>query len=121
MSHKRHLQLDSYSILWEHWYKAYQWDAYFNQLKVNQQLTQDHFFLTSQLQMPNRLVEDVMNQDMLHLMVCYQKPLGGDGEKLVSSDIPQSFKATLIHGLMKIVKTCSGFGHGKEKHKQNFA
>ena len=27
LSHKRHLQLDSNSILWEHWYKAYQWDV----------------------------------------------------------------------------------------------
>ena len=78
LSHKRHLQLDSNSILWEHWYKAYQWDVYSNPLKVYQQLTQDHFFLNSQLKMRNRLAEDVMNQDMLHLMKCYQKSLGDD-------------------------------------------
>ena len=76
LSHKRHLQLDSNSILWEHWYKAYQWEVYSNPLKVYQQLTQDHFFLNSQLKMRNRLAEDVMNQDMLHLMECYQKSLG---------------------------------------------
>ena len=35
--------------------------------------------------MRNRLAEDVMNQDMLHLMECYQKSLGDDGEKLNSS------------------------------------
>lgn len=46
---KRYLKLGKKYIVWEHWYKAYQWDFYSNTLKVYQQLTQDHFFLNSQV------------------------------------------------------------------------
>lgn len=68
--------------MWEHWYKAYQWDFYSNTLKVYQQLTQDHFFLNSQVKMRNKLAEDVLNENMLHLMTCYQRSLGDKGEEL---------------------------------------
>lgn len=41
-THKRYLKLGKKYIVWEHWYKANQWDFYSNTLKVYQQLTQDH-------------------------------------------------------------------------------
>lgn len=69
--------------MWEHWYKAYQWDFYSNTLKVYQQLTQDHFFLNSQLKMRNKLAEDVLNENMLHFMT--QRSLGDKGEELQGS------------------------------------
>lgn len=81
-THKRYLKLGKKYIVWEHWYKAYQWDFYSNTLKVYQQLTQDHFYLSSQLKMRNMLAEDVLNENMLHLMTCYQRSLGDKGEEL---------------------------------------
>lgn len=80
-THKRYLLLGQKYIVWKHWYKAYQWDFYSNTLKVYQQLTQDHFFLNSQLKMKNKLDEDVLNENMLHLMTCYQRSLGDKGEE----------------------------------------
>lgn len=84
-THKRYLKLGKKYIVWEHWYKAYQWDFYSNTLKVYQQLTQDHFFFNSQLKMRNKLAEDVLNENMLHLMTCYQRSLGDKGEELQGS------------------------------------
>lgn len=82
-THKRYLKLGKKYIVWEHWYKAYQWDFYSNTLKVYQQLTQDHFFLNSQLKMRNKLAEDVLNENMLHFMT--QISLGDKGEELQGS------------------------------------
>ena len=73
--HKRLLTLNGKCIIWEHWYKSYQWDISTNTLKVYQKLTQEHFLLNSQLKMRNHLAEDVLNKDMLHLMRCYQQSL----------------------------------------------
>ncbi|XP_033729442.1 uncharacterized protein LOC117318583 [Pecten maximus] len=84
-NHTKLLIKNSKEITWEHWYKAYQWEISSNPFKVYQQLTNDHFFLTSQSKMRNKLAEDVLNQDMLHLMKCYQKSLGDDGHHLDGS------------------------------------
>lgn len=45
----------------------------------------EHFFLTSQSKMRNRLAEDVLNENMLHLMQCYQMSLKENGDDLNSS------------------------------------
>ena len=82
---KKQLLLKGHTILWEHWYKAYQWDTSKNALKVYPQLTNDHFFLNSQLKMRNKLAEDVLNENMLHLMKCYQKQLGEQAHELDST------------------------------------
>lgn len=41
-----------------------------------------HFFLNSQLKMRNKLAEDVLNENMLHLRTYYQRSLGDKGEEL---------------------------------------
>jgi len=84
-THKKTLKFESNHIFWEHWYKAYQWDLAVNPFKIYQQLTMEHFFLTSQSKMRNRLAEDVLNENMLHLMQCYQMSLKKNGDDLNSS------------------------------------
>lgn len=86
-NHKRLLSLGIHEehIIWEHWYRSYQWDISSNTFKVHQHLTQDHFFLNSQSKMRNRLAEEVLNDDMLHLMELYQQSLGDMGNELNSS------------------------------------
>ena len=86
-NHKRLLSLgiQNENIIWDHWYRSYQWDISSNTLKVYQQLTQDHFFLNSQLKMRNRLAEEVLNSNMLHLMELYQRSLGDKGSELNGS------------------------------------
>lgn len=84
-THKKVLKFESNHIFWEHWYKAYQWDIAVNPFKIYQQLTMEHFFLTSQSKMRNKLAEDVLNENMLHLMQCYQISLKEKGDELNSS------------------------------------
>ncbi|XP_053409240.1 uncharacterized protein LOC128559964 [Mercenaria mercenaria] len=84
-SHKKLLMYNDNCIIWEHWFKSYQWDVTVNSLKVYPQLTQDHFFLNSQLKMRNKLAESVLDENMLHLMQLYQKSLGEEGTELDSS------------------------------------
>ncbi|XP_063435277.1 uncharacterized protein LOC134716277 [Mytilus trossulus] len=84
-THKKVLKFESNHIFWEHWYKAYQWDIAVNPFKIYQQLTMEHFFLTSQSKMRNKLAEDVLNENMLHLMQCYQTSLKEKGDELNSS------------------------------------
>lgn len=84
-NHKRLLTLGDEHVIWDHWYKAYQWDITNNTFKVYQQLTQDHFFLNSQLKMRNRLAEDVLNESMLHLMQLYQKSIAEKGNEISKS------------------------------------
>ena len=83
--HKKQLLFKGHHIIWEHWYKAYIWDTTANTLKVFPCLTNDHFFLNSQLKMRNKLAEDVLSENMLHLMKCYKKHVGEQGVELDST------------------------------------
>lgn len=74
-SHKKLLQLNNKNIIWDHWIKAYQWDISVNTFKIHQKLTQDQFFLNSQLKMRNILAEEVLDKNMLHLIIQYQQTL----------------------------------------------
>lgn len=82
---KKLLYFNDKFIVWDHWLKAYQWDISSNTLKVYPQLTEEHFHLNSQLKMRNKLAENVLNKDMLHLMEIYQKTIGEKGADLNSS------------------------------------
>ena len=61
------------------------WDISVKTLKLHQKLTQEHLFLNSQLKMRNKLAEEVVNEDMLHLMKEYQVALGANGKDLEST------------------------------------
>ena len=94
--HKRLLTIGGEHIIWDHWLKAFQWDSASNSLKVYQQLTQDHFFLNSQLKMRNKLAEEVLNDNMHHLMQQYRKSLGEQGKELQKSLELLSYTSTLV-------------------------
>ncbi|XP_053400344.1 uncharacterized protein LOC123539045 [Mercenaria mercenaria] len=83
----KHLIYKGKDIVWEHWYKAYQWDTNTNPLKVYHKLTNDHFFLNPQLKMRNALDEDVLKSNMLHLMKRYQESLFEHEQDSLTSSI----------------------------------
>lgn len=84
-THKRYLKLGKKIHCVGALVQGLSMGIYSNTLKVYQLLTQDHFFFNSQLKMRNKLAEDVLNENMLHLMTCYQRSLGDKGEELQGS------------------------------------
>ena len=81
-------------ILWEHWVNAFKWDHETNAFPLHRKLTHDHFFLTQESKMRNRLAEDVLSEEMLNLMLAFQKFLGEDGYLL--NDTVALLKATSV-------------------------
>ena len=81
-NHKRLLTVKGEHIVWDHWVKAFEWDIANNSLKVHHKLTQDHFMLTTPMKMRNKLAEDVLDCNMLHLMELYKNYLGEKGTDL---------------------------------------
>ena len=69
--HKRNLLHDQNYIHWDHWKNAYTWDISTNPFPVHHKLSNEHMFLTSESKMRNRLAEDVLDVEMLHLMEAY--------------------------------------------------
>ncbi|KAJ8309883.1 hypothetical protein KUTeg_011748 [Tegillarca granosa] len=67
---------------WDHFKQAYLWDISINPFPIHYKLTQEQIFLTSEVKMRNKLAEDVLDDEMLHLMEEYQSSLGEDGVKL---------------------------------------
>lgn len=74
--HKRKIKCESSYIIWDHWIRSYNWDISHNPFPVHRKLTHEHFYLTSESKMRNTLAEDVLDSEMLHVMLCYQKSLG---------------------------------------------
>lgn len=70
---KRKLTKDGYEILWEHWRQAFQWDTDTNAFPIHHKLTHEHFHLTQESKMRNKLAEDVLDKEMLHLMQVFQE------------------------------------------------
>lgn len=85
--HTKNLMYKGKMIFWEHWCKAYLWDTSTNTLKIYQKLTNDHFYLNPQLKMRNALAEDVLNNNMLHLMKKYQQSLPEHEKDSLNSSI----------------------------------
>lgn len=64
----RKLKLKEKYIVWAHWIEAFHWDRIHNPVRVHQRLTNDHIFLTKLSKMRNHLAEEVLDENMLHLM-----------------------------------------------------
>ena len=73
------------SYLWDHWIQAFRWDHDKNPFPIHRKLTHEHFYLTPQSKMRNHLAEDVLDQEMLHLMQLFQKFLGENGDEIQGS------------------------------------
>ena len=67
-NHTRLITLDGYEIEWQHWVDAYKWDVAQHSLTTNRHLTNSHMFPSNNDKMRNKLAEDVLNKEMLHLM-----------------------------------------------------
>ena len=71
-TYKRNILLKTTNIYWQHFASAYMWDISHNPFPIHQKLSHEHFHLTSESKMRNKLAEDVMNKEMLHLVkTCY--------------------------------------------------
>jgi hypothetical protein len=69
--HKRDCKHGEYSIRWQHWVDAHEWDTTHHGFSIHRRLTESHIFPSSKEKMRNQLAEDVLNWEMLHLMkVC---------------------------------------------------
>lgn len=55
-------------IEWSHFRRAYLWDISTHPFPVHHKLSQDHIYLTSEAKMRNHLAEQILNEEMLHLM-----------------------------------------------------
>ncbi|KAK3086240.1 hypothetical protein FSP39_015651 [Pinctada imbricata] len=73
-SNKRHLILNSYPVLWEHFENAFIFN-YQSGLRIHKRLTKEHIFLTGPTKMRNKLATDTFNKDMLYLMQAYKSSL----------------------------------------------
>lgn len=71
----RRLYVCGHYILWCHFVNAHLWDISHNPLPIHYHLTLEHFELTSESKMRNKLAEDVLGSEMLHLMECYASSL----------------------------------------------
>ncbi|XP_014664264.1 PREDICTED: uncharacterized protein LOC106806734 isoform X2 [Priapulus caudatus] len=72
-------------ITWEMWVKAYQWDRAANPSEVSRihhVLSDEHIWPNNGQKMQNKLAEDVLNKEMLHLFKAYQKAEGRNGDSL---------------------------------------
>lgn len=74
-TYKRHLLHNEHFIYWEHLKSAYMWDISHNPFPIHQKLSHEHFHLTSESKMRNKLAEDVLNKEMLHLVKTYANSL----------------------------------------------
>ena len=83
---KRNITLNGNYIHWNQWKSAYTWDICTNPFPVHQKLSNENMYLTSESKMRNRLAEDVLDSEMLHLMEAYQSNLPPeDASKLEGS------------------------------------
>lgn len=69
---KGRLKFNDSFIEWNHFKQAYIWDISTNPFPVHHKLSQEHIYLTPDNKMRNHLAEQVLNEDMLHLMKLYK-------------------------------------------------
>lgn len=72
---KRRLSVSGHYVLWCHFLNAHMWDIRHNPLPIHYHLTFEHFEVTNESKMRNKLAEDVLGREMLHLMECYGQSL----------------------------------------------
>lgn len=86
--HKKHckrlMQKDGQDIIWDHWKSAVQWDRDVNTRPICHKITDSHLYPNSAEKMRNHLAEEMLNEDFLYLMECFQVSLH-DGTYLNSS------------------------------------
>lgn len=86
--HKKHckrlMQKDGQEIIWDHWKSAVQWDRDVNTRPICHKITDSHLYPNSAEKMRNHLAEEMLNEDFLYLMECFQASLH-DGTYLNSS------------------------------------
>ena len=77
--HKRHLVFPqigtSADVKWSYWVDAYQWDIVTHSFPVHRKLSEQHLFPTIKERMRNHLAEEVLDEEMLHLMMVSKSKL----------------------------------------------
>ena len=83
--HTRKLMLSEKAIVWQHWIDAVEWDRTMNSRPIHYKVTDTHLYPNGAEKMRNQLGEDMLNEDMLHLMREYQSSLSDVGMALEST------------------------------------
>jgi hypothetical protein len=83
--HTRLLTRNDKVIAWDQWFQAAKWDERTNSRLIHHKLTSSHLQPDSAEKMRNHLAEDVLDENMLNLLRCYQKSLhkGSDLDSVI--------------------------------------
>ena len=73
--HSRKLELKEMPIVWKQWEDAVQWDRTVNSRPIHYKVTDSHLHPNISEKMRNHLAEDMLDENMLHLMECYRESL----------------------------------------------
>lgn len=68
----------SHTVQWQMFIDCFHWDKS-NAFQLHKKLTNEHLFPSTQSKMRNHLADEVLNNDMLHLMLQYKLYLGPKG------------------------------------------
>ncbi len=82
--HKRKLMKGGLKIVWAYWLGAVAWDRKTNSRPLHHKIKQEHLHPNGPEKMRNHLAEDMLDQNMLHLMKMYQASLK-DGSHLAAA------------------------------------
>ena len=74
-SNTRTLVKGEHQIVWDQWINAAKWDEDTNSRKIHYKLTPSHLHPDSAEKMRNHLAEEVLDEDMCHLVKHYRKSL----------------------------------------------
>jgi hypothetical protein len=73
-----------YTIQWQMFTDCFLWDKQ-NAFQLHKKLTNEHLFPSTQSKMRNKLAEDILDSEMLHMMQVYQIHLGEKGSVLTGA------------------------------------
>ena len=84
---KRNITLNGNYIHWNQWKSAYSCNICTNPFLVHQKLSNEHMYRTSESKMRNRLAEDMLDSEMLHLMEAYHSNLPPEDASMLEGSI----------------------------------
>jgi hypothetical protein len=85
--HTRKLVHQDNPIVWQQWIDAVEWDRTVNSRPLHFKVTDTHLHPNGSEKMRNQLAEQMLDEDMLHLMHCYQASLEDETKSTLSSTI----------------------------------
>ncbi|XP_014675321.1 PREDICTED: uncharacterized protein LOC106815380 [Priapulus caudatus] len=85
--HTRKLICNDKPIVWQHWIDAVEWDRNVNSRPIYHKVTDTHLHPSGSEKMRNHLAEQMLNDEMFHLMQCFQNSLEDKNASQLTSTI----------------------------------